>query len=105
MVPPTNGPIGRRTPDDALAHSRAQQRDLVRRGYDAVSHAYRSDLGESSRDGAETTATGAKIAVTKTAASPQPIGLISNYSWVFLFWEGAHKPPRHPGVKMTSEAG
>jgi len=57
VVPPTNGPIGRRTPDDALAHSRAGQRDLVRRGYDAVSHAYRSDLGESSRDGAETTAT------------------------------------------------
>jgi SAM-dependent methyltransferase len=41
-------------PDD---HRRAAQRDLVRRGYDAVSRAYRSDLGESNADRAETTST------------------------------------------------
>jgi SAM-dependent methyltransferase len=34
---------------------RAAQRDLVRRGYDAVSHAYRSDLGDPSEDLPETT--------------------------------------------------
>jgi SAM-dependent methyltransferase len=42
-------------PDDAAA--RAARRDLVRRGYDAVSHTYRTDLGESSVDGSETTTT------------------------------------------------
>ena len=28
------------------SESRAAQRDLVRRGYDAISHVYRNDLGE-----------------------------------------------------------
>jgi len=42
-------------PDEAA--SRAAQRDLVRRGYDAVSHTYRNDLGESSPEGSETTTT------------------------------------------------
>jgi SAM-dependent methyltransferase len=42
-------------PDDAAA--RAAQRDLVRRGYDALSHTYRNDLGESSAEGSETTTT------------------------------------------------
>jgi SAM-dependent methyltransferase len=36
---------------------RAAQRDLVRRGYDAVSRAYRSDLGASHVDSSETTST------------------------------------------------
>ena len=40
-------------PDDPA--SRAAQRELVRRGYDAVSHTYRTDLGESSVEGSETT--------------------------------------------------
>jgi cyclopropane fatty-acyl-phospholipid synthase-like methyltransferase len=35
---------------------RATQRDLVRRGYDAISHAYRSDFGDASADSPETTA-------------------------------------------------
>ena len=34
---------------------RAAQRDLVRRGYDAISHAYRTDLGEASAESPETT--------------------------------------------------
>jgi SAM-dependent methyltransferase len=37
--------------------TRAAQRELVRRGYDAVSHAYRSDLGESHPSRSETTST------------------------------------------------
>jgi cyclopropane fatty-acyl-phospholipid synthase-like methyltransferase len=37
--------------------SRAAQRDLVRRGYDAVSFEYRTDLGESSASNSETTST------------------------------------------------
>lgn len=41
-------------PDDATA--RADNRELVRRGYDAVSNAYRNDRGESDPDSAETTA-------------------------------------------------
>jgi SAM-dependent methyltransferase len=36
---------------------RARLRDLVRRGYDVISHAYRSDAGESNADSSETTAT------------------------------------------------
>lgn len=36
------------------ADARAAQRDLVRRGYDAVSHAYRTDLGESVAGSTET---------------------------------------------------
>jgi len=39
------------------AGSRAAQRDLVRRGYDAVSRTYRTDLGESSVASSETTST------------------------------------------------
>jgi SAM-dependent methyltransferase len=39
------------------AGSRAAKRDLVRRGYDAVSRAYRTDLGESSAANSETTST------------------------------------------------
>jgi cyclopropane fatty-acyl-phospholipid synthase-like methyltransferase len=35
---------------------RARQRELVRRGYDAISLRYRSDDGRSNRDGAESTA-------------------------------------------------
>jgi hypothetical protein len=35
---------------------RAALRDLVRRGYDAVSQAYRSDDGQSNANSAETTA-------------------------------------------------
>jgi SAM-dependent methyltransferase len=42
-------------PDDA--DTRAAQRDLVRRGYDAVSRVYRTDAGESSGGSAETTST------------------------------------------------
>jgi SAM-dependent methyltransferase len=38
-------------PDDALA--RARQRDLVRRGYDAISRAYRSDDGAAAPSSAE----------------------------------------------------
>ena len=38
------------------ADSRAAQRDLVRRGYDAVSRAYRTDEGESAVGSSETTA-------------------------------------------------
>jgi hypothetical protein len=37
--------------DDAAA--RAEQRDLVRRGYDAISVAYRGDDGEAARSPAE----------------------------------------------------
>ena len=37
--------------------SRAAQRDLVRRGYDAISLEYRTDLGRSSAGGSETTST------------------------------------------------
>jgi SAM-dependent methyltransferase len=33
--------------EDATADLRARQRDLVRRGYDAISHAYRDDEGRS----------------------------------------------------------
>jgi len=36
---------------------RAQLRDLVRRGYDVISHAYRNDAGESNVASRETTAT------------------------------------------------
>jgi len=36
---------------------RAELRDLVRRGYDAISNAYRDDSGESNAESAETTAT------------------------------------------------
>jgi SAM-dependent methyltransferase len=54
---PTYEPVARHTLARAVAHLHAGQRDLVRRGYDAVSHAYRNDAGESSRDGAETTST------------------------------------------------
>jgi SAM-dependent methyltransferase len=39
------------------AESRAAKRGLVRRGYDAVSRAYRTDLGESRVANSETTAT------------------------------------------------
>jgi SAM-dependent methyltransferase len=39
------------------AVSRAAQRDLVRRGYDAISYAYRSDRGQSDPSRSETTAT------------------------------------------------
>jgi SAM-dependent methyltransferase len=39
------------------ADGRAAERDLVRRGYDAVSYAYRSDDGESSSESSETTIT------------------------------------------------
>jgi SAM-dependent methyltransferase len=42
-------------PDES--ESRAAQRDLVRRGYDAVSRVYRTDAGESSAGSAETTST------------------------------------------------
>ena len=38
-------------PDDAA--ERAQQRDLVRRGYDAISLAYRGDDGEAAPSSAE----------------------------------------------------
>jgi 2-polyprenyl-3-methyl-5-hydroxy-6-metoxy-1,4-benzoquinol methylase len=44
-----------RVPTDDKA--RAAQRELVRRGYDAVSHAYRSDAGESNPSRSETTST------------------------------------------------
>jgi SAM-dependent methyltransferase len=37
--------------------SRAAQRDLVRRGYDAVSFEYRTDLGDSAASNSETTST------------------------------------------------
>jgi SAM-dependent methyltransferase len=37
--------------------SRAAQRDLVRRGYDAISLEYRTDLGQSSATNSETTST------------------------------------------------
>jgi len=45
-------PAARRSGDERAAH-----RDLVRRGYDAISRAYRSDDGESSEQAAETTST------------------------------------------------
>jgi SAM-dependent methyltransferase len=42
-------------PDDADA--RAARRDLVRRGYDTISRAYRTDLGESDAHSSEATST------------------------------------------------